>query len=158
MKQSSSSNRTIVADSLQVTPTVAAQRTTAKILTAMTVRVDAAFLAWFRIAFGIVMTCYALNSLITGAVRVMYVEPTFHIKYFGFHWVPVLPGVGMYAFFVTLAILAFLIAVGLCYRFASIAFAVQFTWLFLMDRTYYCLLYTSPSPRDLSTSRMPSSA
>ena len=25
-------------------------------------------------------------------------------------------------------------------------------------RTYVCLLYTSPSPRDLSTSRMPSSA
>ena len=28
----------------------------------------------------------------------------------------------------------------------------------LADDTYYCLLYTSPSPRDLSTSRMPSSA
>ena len=27
-----------------------------------------------------------------------------------------------------------------------------------MDRYKYCLLYTSPSPRDLSTSRMPSSA
>ena len=26
------------------------------------------------------------------------------------------------------------------------------------DRRYLCLLYTSPSPRDLSTSRMPSSA
>ena len=26
------------------------------------------------------------------------------------------------------------------------------------ERTYHCLLYTSPSPRDLSTSRMPSSA
>ena len=26
------------------------------------------------------------------------------------------------------------------------------------DHTHYCLLYTSPSPRDLSTSRMPSSA
>ena len=25
-------------------------------------------------------------------------------------------------------------------------------------RRYHCLLYTSPSPRDLSTSRMPSSA
>ena len=25
-------------------------------------------------------------------------------------------------------------------------------------KTYTCLLYTSPSPRDLSTSRMPSSA
>jgi len=27
-----------------------------------------------------------------------------------------------------------------------------------MPNPYYCLLYTSPSPRDLSTSRMPSSA
>ena len=26
------------------------------------------------------------------------------------------------------------------------------------DKNYVCLLYTSPSPRDLSTSRMPSSA
>ena len=28
----------------------------------------------------------------------------------------------------------------------------------LKDEGYNCLLYTSPSPRDLSTSRMPSSA
>ena len=28
----------------------------------------------------------------------------------------------------------------------------------LLVRPYTCLLYTSPSPRDLSTSRMPSSA
>ena len=28
----------------------------------------------------------------------------------------------------------------------------------LDDETWHCLLYTSPSPRDLSTSRMPSSA
>ena len=27
-----------------------------------------------------------------------------------------------------------------------------------IDEYYFCLLYTSPSPRDLSTSRMPSSA
>ena len=31
-------------------------------------------------------------------------------------------------------------------------------WEDSMDREWYCLLYTSPSPRDLSTSRMPSSA
>jgi len=28
----------------------------------------------------------------------------------------------------------------------------------IVDRDFVCLLYTSPSPRDLSTSRMPSSA
>ena len=32
-------------------------------------------------------------------------------------------------------------------------------WGYLLERNpYACLLYTSPSPRDLSTSRMPSSA
>ena len=31
-------------------------------------------------------------------------------------------------------------------------------YLSLFDMTKSCLLYTSPSPRDLSTSRMPSSA
>ena len=31
-------------------------------------------------------------------------------------------------------------------------------WVMHQESTYYCLLYTSPSPRDLSTSRMPSSA
>ena len=39
-------------------------------------------------------------------------------------------------------------------------FAVNFTLYFTLENgmTYTCLLYTSPSPRDLSTSRMPSSA
>ena len=31
-------------------------------------------------------------------------------------------------------------------------------YLRFMERARTCLLYTSPSPRDLSTSRMPSSA
>ena len=33
-----------------------------------------------------------------------------------------------------------------------------FPWMPLSAETRICLLYTSPSPRDLSTSRMPSSA
>ena len=33
-----------------------------------------------------------------------------------------------------------------------------FVFVSKMDPTTACLLYTSPSPRDLSTSRMPSSA
>ena len=39
--------------------------------------------------------------------------------------------------------------------------ATQFNWACLAIEealSYICLLYTSPSPRDLSTSRMPSSA
>ena len=36
--------------------------------------------------------------------------------------------------------------------------AVRLTWDYLHIVPLDCLLYTSPSPRDLSTSRMPSSA
>ena len=35
---------------------------------------------------------------------------------------------------------------------------LKLTGLFSAERVKRCLLYTSPSPRDLSTSRMPSSA
>ena len=35
---------------------------------------------------------------------------------------------------------------------------IDVTFDFMSIKSYYCLLYTSPSPRDLSTSRMPSSA
>ena len=39
-----------------------------------------------------------------------------------------------------------------------VAFSYTFITLIIITVSYICLLYTSPSPRDLSTSRMPSSA
>ena len=41
---------------------------------------------------------------------------------------------------------------------ASAEIIAHFGTLFSIILFYSCLLYTSPSPRDLSTSRMPSSA
>ena len=58
----------------------------------------------------------------------------------------------------------------LCQRYEQHRLAVELAWgdegiIVVQDRPIYgdtvfatCLLYTSPSPRDLSTSRMPSSA
>ena len=48
--------------------------------------------------------------------------------------------------------------------FTVFAAVVYGLWFYLAPASYFslmmmpCLLYTSPSPRDLSTSRMPSSA
>ena len=61
--------------------------------------------------------------------------------------------IGMHGFFpecigCILLVLAFSLWVGMLERIA----------LSLLILFYTCLLYTSPSPRDLSTSRMPSSA
>ena len=36
--------------------------------------------------------------------------------------------------------------------------AIDWGWFYFIVKPLFCLLYTSPSPRDLSTSRMPSSA
>ena len=43
-------------------------------------------------------------------------------------------------------------------RLAKIGYVPHDTCTFCKEETETCLLYTSPSPRDLSTSRMPSSA
>ena len=48
-------------------------------------------------------------------------------------------------------------ALGLALRAAGAGLKV-FIGQFLKKQSSDCLLYTSPSPRDLSTSRMPSSA
>ena len=40
----------------------------------------------------------------------------------------------------------------------AVLFGVTFLMSFTLAYYFACLLYTSPSPRDLSTSRMPSSA
>jgi len=75
------------------------------------------------------------------------------------------PGVGFLALFLVIPLAqVFLRSVGL----AAVGQASRFTWEYYRqfwtepqyrDGFFFsCLLYTSPSPRDLSTSRMPSSA
>ena len=48
--------------------------------------------------------------------------------------------------------------IGVHIYFLSSPYAMQFFLLWMIPQRIGCLLYTSPSPRDLSTSRMPSSA
>ena len=50
------------------------------------------------------------------------------------------------------------LAMGLVFTLTSFTCTVQFVGTMLIAASQGCLLYTSPSPRDLSTARMPSSA
>jgi len=104
------------------------------------------WLVAYRIAFGTVMCWYAFKSLTSGAVRLFYVTPLHHFPYAGFEWVrpidfPVKFGSHLYEFiqieYACLALMALLIGIGLFYRFATIAFAVGFTHVFLLDKSYY---------------------
>jgi len=97
--------------------------------------VDIASLVFFRVSFGLIMLWEVFRYW--PRIEWNYLIPIFHFKYYGFEWVKVLPGDGMYYLFVMLGILAVLITLGLFYRVASILFFFGFIYVFLLDQTYY---------------------
>ncbi len=98
---------------------------------------DAAALAAYRVAFGLMMTVSALRFLHYGWVDELFVKPKFFFKYWGLAWVPVPSADGVHAIFWGLAALGVLIAVGLFYRAAMATFFVLFAWVQAMDVTNY---------------------
>lgn len=65
------------------------------------------------------------------------VEPPFHFTYYGFDWVKVWPGSGIYVHFYALGLLSLCIAVGFCYRLAVALFWLGFTYVFLLEQALY---------------------
>ena len=99
--------------------------------------VDAASLAVFRIAFGLVLLWEVWKYVANGWVARYYVDPTFHFTYFGFEWVQPWPGPWMYVHVTALGVLAACIALGACYRLAAALFFLGFSYLFLLEQARY---------------------
>lgn len=99
--------------------------------------VDVASLAVYRVLFGSLIATSSLRFLLEGWVDERYVKPRFFFKYWGFEWVEVLPAPVMEAAFVALSVLGVLIALGLFFRPAIIAFFLLFTYVELIDVTTY---------------------
>jgi len=99
--------------------------------------VDVASLIAFRISFGVITCWWALDYVIRGRLQIAYIDPRFHFTYYGFDWVHPLPDTGMYLLFLGLAASGVAIATGFLYRWATLLFALGFTYVFLLDRTNY---------------------
>jgi vitamin K-dependent gamma-carboxylase len=99
--------------------------------------VDVAWLAAFRILFGLALAVSMLRFLGYGWVDEFFVEPTFHFKYWGFEWVEPLPGPLMHALFALLALLALGLALGLAFRVTATAFALGLAYVQLLDVATY---------------------
>lgn len=99
--------------------------------------VNAAPLAWFRVAFGVLMLFSTVRFVANGWVNEFYIQPAFMFKYPGFGWVGALPGGLMYLPFAIMAFAAILLALGWYYRWAAAAFFIAFTYVELLDATYY---------------------
>lgn len=100
-------------------------------------RVAISPLVSFRIIFGALMLFGTLRFMWNGWVSELYIKPIFHFSYTGFEWVKVLPGSWMYLPFFILVLACIGIILGAFYRLSIVLFFVCFTYIELLDKSYY---------------------
>jgi vitamin K-dependent gamma-carboxylase len=100
-------------------------------------QVDGASLGIFRIGFGLCMLVFFLDLLSGMKLDYLFNSPSYHFRYPGFEWVPLL-SMPLLKILIGIATLAsFLLVLGLHYRFATVTLAITYTWFFLQDQTFY---------------------
>jgi hypothetical protein len=99
--------------------------------------VSIAPLVSFRVVFGAVMVLSTLRFWWLGWIDDHFVSTHFTFKYFGFEWVQLLPPKAMYALHAVMAAAAFGVMLGWYYRASALAFFISFTYVWLVDLTYY---------------------
>ncbi|CAM4067419.1 HTTM domain-containing protein [Flavobacterium antarcticum] len=95
-----------------------------------------ATLAFFRLAFGLMMLMSLIRFVSYGWIDQFYIQPNFHFTYYGFEWVKPL-GIYTYLIYLVAGIAAFSVAMGFKYRLSIVTFFLAFTYIELMDKTYY---------------------
>lgn len=98
-------------------------------------KVSIAPLVVFRIAFGLLLLYSTYRSYEKGWIKELYIDPTYHFSFFS--WLTPLEGNGMYVVFGLLAISSLGILLGFLYRLSTLSFFILFTYVELLDKTYY---------------------
>ena len=98
---------------------------------------DVAGLVFFRVFFGATIAVVSARYLVYGWVDAFFVRPTFHFKFWGFHWIEVAPGWALKAILTVMVVLGLMVAVGVYYRLATVLVAIGFLYIELLDATYY---------------------
>jgi hypothetical protein len=114
-----------------------AQSFLAKVRTRAFAPIDNASLIFFRIAFGLLMFWEVCRYFIHGWISRYWINSEFQFTYYGFSWIHLWPGNGMYVHWAILGLLALFIAIGFFYRLSIILFFLGFTYCFLLDQTTY---------------------
>ncbi len=91
----------------------------------------------FRIVIGFLFLFSTLRFVSNGWVKQLYIDPPFHFSYLGFDWIQPLPNNWMYLPFILLIIASLGIIFGAFYRVSTSLFFVAFTYVELLDKSYY---------------------
>jgi len=97
---------------------------------------SAATLAFYRLAFGLMMLLSLIRFASYGWIKKFYITPEFHFTYYGFDWVKPI-GNYTYLLFIIAGIAAVCVAIGYKYKWAILSFFLSFTYIELMDKTTY---------------------
>ena len=98
---------------------------------------DAAGLAVFRFVFGLILIIEVWRYFYHGWIDRYWIEPTYHLAYFGFGWITPWPGDGMHLHFMVLGVAAAAMAVGYRYRLAAWVVFACFTFQFVLEQSRY---------------------
>lgn len=93
--------------------------------------------ATFRIIFGLLGLAAVVRFAANGWISQLYIEPAYHLSYYGFGWVQPWPAWGMHLHFALLGLACLGVALGYRYRLSITAFFFLFTYVELIDRTAY---------------------
>jgi vitamin K-dependent gamma-carboxylase len=99
--------------------------------------IDGAWLAAFRVLFGLALCVSMLRFLAYGWVERFFVRPQYFFKYRGFEWVEPLPGELMRPLFALLASLSLALALGVGFRVCALALALGLSYVQLIDVSTY---------------------
>ncbi|MDX2066970.1 MAG: HTTM domain-containing protein [Haliscomenobacter sp.] len=94
-------------------------------------------LVYARILFGALTFFSTARFMALGWVEDHFVASKVQFKYFGFEWVPLLPAEWMYAIHIVMLLASLGIMLGAFYRIAAPLFFLCFTYVELVDITYY---------------------
>ncbi len=83
------------------------------------------------------MLVSTVRYLVLGWVDAQLVDQVLHFSYYGFHWVEPLPRAGLYAVFFLMVFCCLGILFGFYYRLTATLFFLCFTYIELIDLTYY---------------------
>lgn len=84
-----------------------------------------------------VMLLSTVRYMWMGWVDTQLVDPILHFSYYGFEWIQPLPRLGMYSVFSLMIISCLGILLGFYYRIAAFLFFLCFSYVELIDLTYY---------------------
>ncbi len=95
-------------------------------------------LAIYRMVFGFLMMGSLIRFMLKGWVESCFMEPEFHFTYQYFDWIqPLESTLGMYTLVSLCAFFALCIGLGFIYRIASVSFFILFTYLELIEQSWY---------------------